>query len=155
MKELKRFRLPHSTQLQEEDGSKTRILSFNKKKSQSTKIRFTVQIENLKRQSELVFERFQVLFFFLVKASLAKGRRRLQKNTDFLVLLCLPASFLTFGKVNPGPPESAFVLAPASFLTFGKVNPAPLRLTFFLGGVPPPPTTTPPDFCQRRAPPSH
>ena len=34
-----------------------------------------------------------------------------EKNTDVFVLLCLPASFLTFGKVNPGPPQSAFVLA--------------------------------------------
>ena len=84
-------------------------------------------------------------FFLLVKASPAKGRRRLQKNTDFFVLLCLPASFLTFGKVNPGPPQSAFVLAPAS----GRSTTTPLRLTFFWGGVPPHP---PPSFLSAPGP---
>ena len=34
-----------------------------------------------------------------VKASPAEGWRRLEKNTDYVVLA--PASFLTFGKVNP------------------------------------------------------
>ena len=81
------------------------------------------------------------MFFLLVKTSPAKGRRRLQKNTDFFVLLCLPALFLTFGKVNPGPPQSAFGLAPASFLTFGKVNDSPPQTDIFFGGggSPPPP----------------
>ena len=44
----------------------------------------------------------------------AFGRRRFhqkKKTLIFFVLLCLPASFLTFGKVNPGSPQSAFVLA--------------------------------------------
>ena len=60
---------------------------------------------------------------------LKRCRRRLQKNTDFYC---------------------AFVLALASFLTFGKVNPGPLRLTFFWGREGSLPT--PPHFCQRRAP---
>ena len=76
-------------------------------------------------------------FFLLVKASPAKGRRRLQKNTDFFVLLCFPASFLTFGKVNDGPPQTDIFFgeggpphpAPPSFLS----APGPLRLTFFGG----------------------
>ena len=69
------------------------------------------------------------------------------------MLLCWPASFLTFGKVNPGPPQSAFVLAPASFLTLGRSTPAPLRLTFFFlrGRVPPHPP--PFIFVSARPPP--
>ena len=126
MKELKRFRLPHSTQSQEEDGSKTRILSFNKKKSQSTKIRFTVQMENFKRQSELVFENDSKCFFLW-------KRRRPKAGV-----------VLDIREGQPGPPESAFVLAPASFLTFGKVNPGLPQTDIFWGRVPPPPPPTPP-----------
>ena len=92
-------------------------------------------------------------FFLLVKTSPAKGWRRLQKNTDFFVLLCLLASFLTFGKVNPSPLQSAFVLAPASFLTFGKVNDNPPQTDIFLGGGGGPSPPPSPHFCQHRAPP--
>ena len=69
----------------------------------------------------------------------ASGRRRFhqkKKNTDFFVLLCLPASFLTFGKVNPGPPQTDIFWGgrgPHLSPSFSSA-PGPLRLTFFWGG---------------------
>ena len=65
------------------------------------------------------------------KVSLKGGRRwpsPKKKNTDYIVLA--PASFLTFGKVNPGPPQT----------------------DIFWGGGPPHPS---PHFCQRRPPLRH
>ena len=104
-----------------------------------------------------------------LKASPAFGQGRFhqKKNTDFFVLLCLPASFLTFGKVNPGPPQCfcacpgvvfdiregqprppSDLPTPPSFLS----APGPPQTDILLGGgVPSPP---PPHFCQRRPPPS-
>ena len=64
-----------------------------------------------------------------------------------------PQMSLTIDLLHVKNNAGAFVLAPASFLTFGKVNPGPLRLTFFFGrGSLPHPL--PPHFCQRRPPPS-
>ena len=60
-----------------------------------------------------------------LKNQRADGRLERPKNTDYIVLA--PASFLTFGKVNPGPPQT----------------------DIFLGEGPSPP---PPHFCQRRHP---
>ena len=48
---------------------------------------------------------------------LARDAFTKKKNTDFFVLLCLLASFLTFGKVNPGLPQSD--------IFFGGVPPHP------------------------------
>ena len=85
----------------------------------------------------------------------AFGRRRFhqKKNTDLLVLLCLPALFLTFGKVN-GAKIDRFLLGGGGLLdiregqrcqnrpfflgeegvvwTFGKVNGA--KIDRFFGG---------------------
>ena len=57
-----------------------------------------------------------------------------KKNTDFLVLLCLPALFLTFGKVN-GAKIDRFLggrEGGGGFLTLGKVNGA--KIDRFFGG---------------------
>ena len=83
------------------------------------------------------------------------GRRRLQKNTDFFVLLCLPASFLTFGKVNDRPPQTDIFLGggvlphppPLIFVSAG-----PPQTDILLGGGGSPPTP-PPSFLSAPGPP--
>ena len=65
----------------------------------------------------------------------AFGRRRCHhfgKNTDFDVPLCLPASFLTFGKVNDSPPQTDIFLREG-----GPPHPPPL---IFVSAGPPPQT---------------
>ena len=59
----------------------------------------------------------------------------LLKKNDFFVLLCLPALFLTFGKVN-GAKIDRFFFFWEEFLTFGKVNGAKIDrfFFFFFGG---------------------
>ena len=65
-------------------------------------------------------------------------RRRLQRNTDFFCAFVLaPASFLTFGKVNPGPPQTDFFWGgrgpspPLPRPSFLSAPASLLRLTFF------------------------
>ena len=50
------------------------------------------------------------------------------------MLLCLPALFLTFGKVNGAKIDRFFFFFGGGFLTFGKVNGAKIDRFFFLGG---------------------
>ena len=69
-----------------------------------------------------------------------------KKNTDGIVLLCLPpASFLTFGKVNPGPPQTGI------FFFGGRGGPSPPLPSFLSAPAPPqtdifwePPSSSPP-----------
>ena len=78
---------------------------------------------------------------FFLKASPAFGQRRFhqkKKNTDFFCAFVLaPASFLTFGKVSPGPPQTDIFLGrgtlstpPPSFLS----APGPPQIDILLGG---------------------
>ena len=57
---------------------------------------------------------------FVLKASPAFGRRRFHQKKKSRTILCF----------------CAFVLAPASFLTFGKVNPGPLQTDIFCPPLP-------------------
>ena len=76
----------------------------------------------------------------LVSPPLAGDAFTKKKNTDFFVLLCLPSSLLTFGKVNPGPPQTDIFLGRGSLPTpphlILSAPASPHRLTFF---APPPP----------------
>ena len=55
-----------------------------------------------------------------------------KKNTDFFVLLCLPASFLTFGKVNDSPPQTDIFWGGG-----GGFPPHPPPVIFVSAGPPP------------------
>ena len=70
-------------------------------------------------------------------AHVGQFRCSFQKNTDFFVLLCLLASFLTFGKVNTAPVRLTFFWGGGSLPTpsfLSAPGPPPPQTDIFLGG---------------------